>query len=420
MGRYEMKKSDISEIKVFALQRKGVTPIRTTAWYQRMHLLACMFPVSVLVEGKHEVASDLANHVSIRRSPIITKGQNSLGRFVNTLIFLIWAFSIMLRTRLNCRKMIVYSHHGFEAPLGALMTLFGCRWIVDVLDAPDLYLESAEDMGRAGQTVKAAGLRFFVALMRRILRRADLVITIATRVDNGLALLLNREYGVSSQHILPVPNGVNLEAILKYSSQLEDSSPDEKFRIFYVGSISHHRGADTILAAVEILSPQIQELEVVLAGPVDDQFRGIFEKWLSRPNVRPFIRVTGRIPNNEVLRWVARSQICLFPFPSGPGLDETIPIKVFEYLAMKRPVIASNLPGIRHIIRHGVNGYLVKPSDSQKLASAIRQLYKNPQILRHLAENAPKILENFSWDRINVLIKKRITQLVDKSWSKEK
>lgn len=401
-----------SKVWVFALQRRGVTSIVSTAWYQRMRLLSRSYPTCVLVEANHKVAPDLEKQVVVKRSPRVTSDHRLLGRTLNAMVYLAWSFLVVLKTRLQSGQAIAYTHHGIEALVGAILAPMGCLWIADVLDAPDLYLESAVDFERDGQLVKAMALRLFVAVMRRVLRSADLIITIAVTPGDGLASVLQRDYEIPAERILPVTNGIDLDALLKHIPPDNHDPTGDAFRIFYVGAISHHRGIDTVLNSVAMLSSRIPNLEVVLAGPIDNAFRRACESWLTRPEIGPYVRLLGRISNDEVLAWIRRSQICLFPFPNGIGLDETIPIKVLEYLALKRAVIASDLPGVRHILWHGENGLLVRPSDAEQLAAAIWRLYSDPELRERLAQNAHKELDRFAWSMINKSIEVRLNEVI--------
>ena len=106
----------------------------------------------------------------------------------------------------------------------------------------------------------------------------------------------------------------------------------------------------------------------------------------------------GLVPKECVPEYLATADIILVPFPEKIASHAVSPVKLFEGLAMKKPVIASGVSGIRDVIKNDFNGILIS-DDPNEWASAITELIENPDKASYLGKNARKIVtEKFDWE----------------------
>jgi glycosyltransferase involved in cell wall biosynthesis len=77
----------------------------------------------------------------------------------------------------------------------------------------------------------------------------------------------------------------------------------------------------------------------------------------------------------------------------------TSPLKLFEYMAAGRPIVASDLPAITEVLRHEKNALLVAPGDPAALAAAVRRLLNDRALADRLAQAALVDAGEYSWDR---------------------
>jgi len=86
------------------------------------------------------------------------------------------------------------------------------------------------------------------------------------------------------------------------------------------------------------------------------------------------------------------------------------PLKVFEYLAAGRAVVASAVGQLKSVIRHGVNGLLCPPGDPEALAAVLQQLQREPGLRARLAIGArASVVPRHTWDRQSA----RVLQVAD-------
>ncbi len=117
-------------------------------------------------------------------------------------------------------------------------------------------------------------------------------------------------------------------------------------------------------------------------------------------NIDDRVTFTGLVPPRSVPELLARADILALPNPaSAISTLYTSPLKLFEYLAAGRPIVASDLPSMREVLRNDVNGLLVTPGDPDALASALRRLIGDPALRERLARTASDSAAEYTWDR---------------------
>jgi glycosyltransferase involved in cell wall biosynthesis len=88
-------------------------------------------------------------------------------------------------------------------------------------------------------------------------------------------------------------------------------------------------------------------------------------------------------------------------------------LKLFEYMAAGRAIVASDLPAIREVIEHEVQALLVPPGDAGALAGAIRRLADDPALRDRLGRAARARVADFTWDRRAERLEALLARVVD-------
>jgi glycosyltransferase involved in cell wall biosynthesis len=127
----------------------------------------------------------------------------------------------------------------------------------------------------------------------------------------------------------------------------------------------------TFLRAAPLVAEQVPtaEFHLVGAGPGEAHARGLAQEL----GVRGRVRFLGRLAPDAV--WAALNRFAVSVLSSG---SEGMPNAVLEAMVAGRPVVATRVPGMEEVVRHGVTGYLVPPADERALALAITRLLKDP------------------------------------------
>lgn len=166
----------------------------------------------------------------------------------------------------------------------------------------------------------------------------------------------------------------------------------------YVGHLYAGRGIDVIAAMAE-------QRPTVLFLIVGGNEREIAER--RRANRRGNIVFLGHVPHQNAQRIMASVDVLLLPYQEhvsiGVSRHDTAPwmspMKMFEYMASGVPIVSSDLPALREVLRDGINALLVNPDDAGQWVAALDRLLENDVLARSLGEAAHEESQReYTWD----------------------
>jgi glycosyltransferase involved in cell wall biosynthesis len=164
-------------------------------------------------------------------------------------------------------------------------------------------------------------------------------------------------------------------------------APDEPIAL-YAGSLSAEKGLPALLAAAAAL-PRVRF--VVLGGSAREAAR-----W--RTGASANVSLPGFVPNARLASWLAAADVGLFPNSArDPLAGSTSPLKVYEYVAARLPVVACAIPAVTSWLRDGETAFLCAPDDGAALAAAIERALRDPAAAAACAERARAENVRFSW-----------------------
>ncbi|MEO0091182.1 MAG: glycosyltransferase [candidate division WOR-3 bacterium] len=179
---------------------------------------------------------------------------------------------------------------------------------------------------------KEKHLNYFINLQRKLIEKSDLVIISAEKLKDDI-LAIN-----SQKPITYIPNGVAFDFFSEHKndSQIADSLLSFKRPIIgFVGAIFNWIDITLIKKTAETFS----DCSVVLVGPVQD---------VKIPTL-PNLHYLGVKPFSSIPAIINAFDVCLIPFVAGEVSDKVDPIKIYEYLALGKPVVAINLPELKRM-----------------------------------------------------------------------
>ncbi len=190
-----------------------------------------------------------------------------------------------------------------------------------------------------------------------------------------------------AERVRTVPNGVDLTEVDSLAQ------PGVVGRILFVGRLTEQKGADVLLrawAAVEAVGRHY-ELLIAGTGPQEAALRSLAEQ-LSLKNVTWL----GQLTPDETVRAVHGAEIvCL------PSRWEGMPLVALEAMAARRPVVASDVGGLREVVVHGESGFLVPRENPAALSHALQCLLHEPKRAVALGNAGRRRCErHFNWERL--------------------
>ena len=206
-------------------------------------------------------------------------------------------------------------------------------------------------------------------------------------------------YGIGPQKIMVAPAGVNLKRFEdvpdKRMARRALHKHDDHFLIGYVGHLYPWKGIDTLVQSMLYLSPKYH---LVLVGGLPADIRRV-QKQVAKMKI-PRTTLSGYLPPTEILPYLAAVDVLVLPTSGKEKMGHyyTSPLKLFEYMAVGRPIVASDLPSTREILQHERNAYLVRADDPSSLAQGIRWVSEHPELAQSLAEQARLEVQAYSWE----------------------
>jgi glycosyltransferase involved in cell wall biosynthesis len=230
-----------------------------------------------------------------------------------------------------------------------------------------------------------------VAMERDVLRRA-----VAISAVSGEAARMAIEAGAAAGRVLVLPNAVDVRHLdAAVDGVRQNGNGAGAARLGWAGSFGPWHGSEMAVRALAQLPPDV---ELVMVGDGDE--RAACESLSRRLGVADRIEWTGALPHDAALRTLAQCDVLVSPHT--PLRDRPFfgsPTKIFEYMALGRPIVASDLGQIGEILRDGVTARLVEPADVDDLVKAIVEVLRSPDRGRSLAESARRdAAANHTWD----------------------
>ncbi len=162
---------------------------------------------------------------------------------------------------------------------------------------------------------------------------------------------------------------------LEPATRLADE--ERPYDLVYAGKTSIEKGAGVLVQALAHLRGARL---LVVGGPTEQEFAP-FRALARELGVEQRIEFRPWLPQAELFALIRQARVAVHPLP-GRGSREwrvfTCPLKVLEYMALGTPVVATDLPALREIVRPGVSGLLVEPDRPEALAAGIAALLADP------------------------------------------
>jgi len=249
---------------------------------------------------------------------------------------------------------------------------YGCKVVCDQHEYwSNWIVNTAHYNTFIGKIVKA--LSNWKKYEKRYLNKADLVITVSERLRECYLT----DVKINPSRIITIPNtpsrtvfkaeNVKREIIEKYK---------DNFVLFYAGAIDHLRGLDVVLNSLKELEKRIPQIKFLLAGRISKNYNIL--KLAKEKNVYNRVEFLGWLELNELPSYIAASHICMFtPYFSHDEINHTIATKIFQYLAMGKPIITSYAKMMYEFVINNGLGYAVDPENPAEFIEKVIELYSH-------------------------------------------
>jgi len=211
---------------------------------------------------------------------------------------------------------------------------------------------------------------------------------------------------VEPEKIFVLPVGVDLTRIDEALSNLTLSKrtlglEDADLVLINVNRLEHHKGVDYLIKALRILNRTLDvRLVLVGTGSAEHTIKALIDNLNLRDKVLHF----KNIPYELLYQLMFLADISV-----TPTLGEGTPTVILEAMACGKPIVASRVPGIVEVVKHGVNGLLVPPADSEAIAKAVLEIY-DKGLITTMSARSREMVKAYDWD----IIAKRALKIYEK------
>lgn len=230
-------------------------------------------------------------------------------------------------------------------------------------------------------------------------------------ISNFLKRRLIDFYGIPENRITIIPNGVDTKV---FSPNVDGSRIRNRFRLSnsfvvgYCGALEKWVRIDILLKAFKKLQGHNVKLLIVGAGSELDRWKTLSEKL----GIKKDVIFTGFVPHEEVPEYLASFDIAVSIFSKSLLTESAVPLKVLEYMSMKKAIVADKLLGTKELIKNMKNGILFEPENPESLSVAIRKIMENPELKSRLEREARKKALAYDWKKLSKKLENKIVKVI--------
>jgi glycosyltransferase involved in cell wall biosynthesis len=209
-------------------------------------------------------------------------------------------------------------------------------------------------------------------LYRVILPRAAAVFVYSEAMRSDL-----ERRGLDPRRISVVPNAFNFDRLREPGSAPEPDQARGERLLLYVGTLVRVRRPEFLFDVLAAVHRRFPDTRLVLLGDAPENDLRFLEAEVRARGLQEHVEFAGFAERKRVYQWIRRADVCLSPFRPAPILDVACPLKLLEYMALGRPVVASVHPDQSAVIEASGAG-LVAAHEPEAFAEAVCRLLAEP------------------------------------------
>ena len=248
-------------------------------------------------------------------------------------------------------------------------------------------------------------------ILKYIFCKADLIFPISKWMEEELI-----KKGIPKSKMMTLPMGVNPQL---FHLSIDGAKIRQKYGlestkiILYIGTMDQLRKLDMIIHAFSKIKGKCKyNFKLLMVGDGNDKSN--LEKLSKSLGLENDILFTGEIPYFDVPNYIAASDICLCPVPPLSIYKVSSPTKLFEYMAMKKPVLANEeIPEQKEVIQESGGGLLVEFNE-KSFAEGMMKLFNNPETAKMMGERGYEwVVENRSYDNMAREVERKYYEILE-------
>jgi len=199
------------------------------------------------------------------------------------------------------------------------------------------------------------------------------------------------KYPISPENCLIAHDGVDIQSyqtdLTQMNARKELGLPVDKNIVMYTGNLYERKGVQYLIEAADEINGEIH----IVGGDREDA------EWFdSSSQSMTNIHFEGFVHPSIVHKYQISSDILIAPYTSRARMPS--PLKIFEYMAAGRPIVASRIPTIEEVLSDGENAILVEPEDARSIAKSVNEVLNNSERSQSISKKAKTDARKYTWE----------------------
>lgn len=342
----------------------------------------------ILITADIDEKSDLAWSKKIPNLKLFFNKTEKKFRNISTLVY---CKKIAIKFNVD----IIYERRSSPKVGVSLGKLLKIPVIIEVNGLPELEAE----MYNGAKKKKSFDWSIKNSISSQFYKFADGIIAVTL----GIKREIIQKYGVESNKIFVIQNGANLSLFKPMAQNLCRNklglNQNDKY-ICYVGNLAPWQGVEYLIKAAPLILEKENKINFIIIG--DGILGNDLRRAVKNSNFFDKFLFTGKVPYEKVPGYINSSDVCVAPFIRARneriGLS---PLKIYEYLACGKPVVASDIEGVGSFLRETKSGIAVEPENHEKLADGLIELLQKENMAKEMGRNGREIvIKKHGWDNV--------------------
>lgn len=212
---------------------------------------------------------------------------------------------------------------------------------------------------------------------------------------------LVNSWGVDHEKVTVMPNGVDLDLFRPgYDPRpiRAELGLNGEPVVGFAGGFQHWHGLEQLVESMAQIRTEFPDAKLLLVG--DGRARPSLERKIAELGLESAVIITGLVPQRRVPEMLTVADVAVLPYPKLPKELWFSPLKLYEYMASGKAIVASRDGQITEVIQNGHNGLLVEAGNTAELAQATIKLFRDPAERTRLGHNARlQAVQQHSWEQ---------------------
>ncbi len=232
----------------------------------------------------------------------------------------------------------------------------------------------------------------------QLLRQADKVVLVTEEARDEAA----RTAGIKPDKVVVVPNTIHPDIFLAYclNTDIADRFKNT-FNIVYVGDTGLRRGTLDLIEAFALVKKKVGNARLILVGKSSEDI--VLKTRAAELGISTEISFEGWQDVSLFPSYISVATVCVSPIHRNLHHDTTFANKLFQYMAMGKPLVVSDCPPQVRVVAEAACGLIHQGGNAGDLAEQLIQISNNPEEARKMGESGKKaVLDKYNWPKTSL------------------